>query len=198
MVKTLTSKPSKQRKRLFTAPLHIRYKILSAPLAPELREKYGFRSLPIRVGDKVQVMRGDFKGFEGKVLSVDRKKFRIAIEGITREKVDGTTINVPIHPSKVMITELNLDDKWRRKIIERKSKAKEELKRRKEEEEKEKAKEEEKIEKIEEKETEKEKAKEVEKKPEKKRKTKTRRKRTTTAKKSTRTRRRKTEKEKEA
>ena len=195
MAKTLTSKPSKQRKRLFTAPLHVRYKILSAPLAPELREKYGFRSLPVRVGDKVQVMRGDFKGFEGKVLSVDRKKFRIAIEGITREKVDGTTINVPIHPSKVMITELNLDDKWRRKIIERKSKAKEELKRRKEEEER--AKEEAKIEEIEEEETEKEKAKEVEKKPEKKRKTRTRRKRTT-AKKSTRTRRKKAEKEKEA
>ncbi len=195
MAKTLTSKPSKQRKRLFTAPLHVRYKILSAPLAPELREKYGFRSLPVRVGDKVQVMRGDFKGFEGKILSVDRKKFRITIEGITREKVDGTTINVPIHPSKVMITELNLDDKWRRKIIERKSKAKEELKRRKEEEEK--VKEEEKIEEIEEEETEKEKAKEVEKKPEKKRKTRTRRKRTT-AKKSTRTRRKKAEKEKEA
>ena len=195
MAKTLTSKPSKQRKRLFTAPLHVRYKILSAPLAPELREKYGFRSLPVRVGDKVQVMRGDFKGFEGKILSVDRKKFRITIEGITREKVDGTTINVPIHPSKVMITELNLDDKWRRKIIERKSKAKEELKRRKEEEEK--VKEEEKIEEIEEEETEKEKAKEVEKKPEKKRKTRTRRKRTTT-KKSTGKRRKKAEKEKEA
>ena len=195
MAKTLTSKPSKQRKRLFTAPLHVRYKILSAPLAPELREKYGFRSLPVRVGDKVQVMRGDFKGFEGKILSVDRKKFRITIEGITREKVDGTTINVPIHPSKVMITELNLDDKWRRKIIERKSKAKKELKRRKEEEEK--AKEEEKIEEIKEEGTEKEKAKEVEKKPEKKRKTRTRRKRTAT-KKSTRTRRKKAEKEKEA
>ena len=195
MAKTLTSKPSKQRKRLFTAPLHVRYKILSAPLAPELREKYGFRSLPVRVGDKVQVMRGDFKGFEGKILSVDRKKFRITIEGITREKVDGTTINVPIHPSKVMITELNLDDKWRRKIIERKSKAKEELKRRKEEEEK--VKEEEKIEEIEEEETEKEKAKEAEEKPEKKRKTRTRRKRTT-AKKSTGKRRKKTEKEKEA
>ena len=195
MAKTLTSKPSKQRKRLFTAPLHVRYKILSAPLAPELREKYGFRSLPVRVGDKVQVMRGDFKGFEGKILSVDRKKFRITIEGITREKVDGTTINVPIHPSKVMITELNLDDKWRRKIIERKSKAKEELKRRKEEEEK--VKEEAKIEEIEKEETEKEKAKEVEKKPEKKRKTRTRRKRTTT-KKSTGKRRKKAEKEKEA
>ena len=125
MAKTLTSKPSKQRKRLYTAPLHVRSKILSAPLSPDLREKYGFRSLPIRVGDKVQILRGDHKGFEGKVLKVDRKKYRISVEGITREKVDGTTINVPIHPSKVMITELNLDDKWRRKKIERKRKAKE-------------------------------------------------------------------------
>ncbi len=125
MAKTLTSKPSKQRKRLYTAPLHVRSKILSAPLSPDLREKYGFRSLPIRVGDKVQILRGDHKGFEGKVLKVDRKKYRISVEGITREKVDGTTINVPIHPSKVMITELNLDDKWRRKKIERKRKARE-------------------------------------------------------------------------
>ena len=190
MAKTLTSKPSKQRKRLYTAPLHIRYKLLAAPLAPELREKYGFRSLPVRVGDKVQVLRGDFKGFEGKVLSVNRKKFRITIEGITREKVDGTTINVPIHPSKVMITELNLDDKWRRKIIERKSKAKEELEKRRIEEEK--VKEEEKIEEI----KEEEKTEKEEEKPKKKR-AKTRRKKTA-AKKSSGKRKKKAEKVKEA
>jgi ribosomal protein L24 len=40
---------------------------------------------------------------------------------VTREKVDGTTVPIPIHPSKVMITRLNLDDKWRREILERKS-----------------------------------------------------------------------------
>jgi len=193
MAKTLTSKPSKQRKRLYTAPLHIRYKLLAAPLAPELREKYGFRSLPVRVGDKVQVLRGDFKGFEGKVLSVNRKKFRVTIEGITREKVDGTTINVPIHPSKVMITELNLDDKWRRKIIERKSKAKEELEKRRIEEEK--VEEEEKIEKIEEIKEE-EKTEKEEEKPKKKR-TKTKRKKTA-AKKSSGKRKKKAEKVKEA
>ena len=66
------------------------------------------------------VMRGDRKGSEGKVTQVDRKKYRLFIEGATREKVDGTTINVPIHPSKVMITRLNLDDKWRKKTLERK------------------------------------------------------------------------------
>jgi len=117
-----TSKPSKQRKMLFQAPDHIRYKHFAAPLSPELRKSYGTRSLPVRSGDTVRVMRGDHKGFEGKVSSVDRKKYRIYVEGLTREKVDGTTIFVPVHPSKVMITKLNLDDKWRKKILERRKK----------------------------------------------------------------------------
>jgi len=119
-----TSKPSKQRKRLFQAPDHIRYKHFAALLSPELRKTYGTRSLPVRRGDTVRIMRGDRKGFEGKVSSVDRKEFRIYIEGLTREKVDGTTVFVPVHPSKVMITKLNLDDKWRRKILERRKRAK--------------------------------------------------------------------------
>jgi len=62
-------------------------------------------------------MRGDRKGLEGKVTRVDRKKYRIFVEGVTREKVDGTTTFVPIHPSKVMITSLNLDDKRRRESL---------------------------------------------------------------------------------
>jgi len=122
---TRTSKPSKQRKMLFQAPDHIRYKHFAAPLAPELKKSYGTRSLPVRSGDTVRVMRGDHKGFEGKVARVDRKKFRIYVEGLTREKVDGSTVFVPIHPSKVMITKLNLDDKWRKKILERRKKVKE-------------------------------------------------------------------------
>jgi large subunit ribosomal protein L24 len=67
-------------------------------------------------------MRGDRKGIEGKVSKIDRKKYRISIEGVTREKVDGTALPVLIHPSKVMIINLNLDDKWRRKILDRKQK----------------------------------------------------------------------------
>lgn len=120
-----TSKPSKQRKLLFQAPDHIRYKHFAAPLAPELRKNYGIRSMPVRSGDTVRVTRGDHKGFEGKVSRVDREKYRIYVEGLTREKVDGSTVFVPVHPSKVMITKLNLDDKWRKKILERRKKAKE-------------------------------------------------------------------------
>jgi large subunit ribosomal protein L24 len=117
------TKPTKQRKMLFQAPDHIRYKLFAAPLSPELRASHGVKTIPVRSGDSVRIMRGDHKGFEGKITRVDRKKYRIFVEGLTREKVDGTTIFVPIHPSKVMITHLNLDDKWRKKILERKKAA---------------------------------------------------------------------------
>lgn len=116
-------KPTKQRKMLFQAPDHIRHKHFAAPLSPELRASRGVRAIPVRSGDAVRIMRGDHKGFEGKVTRIDRKKYRIYVEGLTREKVDGTTILVPIHPSKVMITNLNLEDKWRKQVLERKRKA---------------------------------------------------------------------------
>ncbi len=112
------TKPTKQRKMLYQAPAHIRHKLLAAHLSPELRASHGTRSFPVRTGDTVRVVRGDHKGVEGKISSVDLTKYRIYVEGLTREKVDGTTINVPIHPSKVIVTRLNLDDKWRKEILE--------------------------------------------------------------------------------
>ena len=117
-----TTNPRKQRKQLYNAPLHKRYKMFSAPLSPELKKSHGINAIPVRKGDTVKIMRGERKGFEGKVAGVDRTKYRISIEGVTREKVDGTATTVPIHPSKVMITNLNLDDKWRRETLKRKGK----------------------------------------------------------------------------
>jgi large subunit ribosomal protein L24 len=119
-MKTKTKKPSKQRKRLYNAPLHRRSNILSSHLSLELKESHNTRSIPVRTGDTVRVMRGDYGGFEGKVQRVDRQKYKVFIDGINREKADGTSILVPIHPSKVEIVRLNLDDKWRTKILERK------------------------------------------------------------------------------
>ena len=115
-----TTKPGKQRKRLYQAPLNERYRRFSAPLSSKLKESHSTNSVPVRKGDTVTIMRGDRKGSEGKVTQINRKKYRIFVEGATREKVDGTTTFIPIHPSKVMITRLNLDDKWRKKILERK------------------------------------------------------------------------------
>jgi large subunit ribosomal protein L24 len=115
-----TTKPRKQRKRLHQAPLHRRYKRFSAPLSPKLKASHNINSVPVRAGDTVQIMAGDRKGFEGKVTGVDRGKYRVFVEGVTQEKVDGTPVPIPLHPSKVMLTQLNLDDKWRRETLKRK------------------------------------------------------------------------------
>lgn len=96
---------------------------MSSPLSKELRQKYNVRSMPIRKDDEVQVVRGHYKGQQiGKVVQVYRKKYVIYIERVQREKANGTTVHVGIHPSKVVITRLKLD-KDRKKILERKAKS---------------------------------------------------------------------------
>src|SRR4030065_235061 len=114
--------PGKKRKLLYNAPAHLRHKLMAAPLSKELVASKGAKTLPVRKGDTVRIQRGDHKGFEGKVTRIDLKRYRIFIEGLTREKGDGTNIFVSVHPSKVMIKTLNLDDKWRKRIVERKKK----------------------------------------------------------------------------
>ncbi|MEM0217252.1 MAG: 50S ribosomal protein L24 [Candidatus Nezhaarchaeales archaeon] len=119
-----TKQPRKQRRLLYRAPNHIRHKLMSAHLSKDLRKQHPFRSLPLRTGDVVTVMRGDHKGHTGKVIKLDHKKFRVYIEGLVRKKVDGSEVPISIHPSKVEIIKLNLDDEWRKKIIEKKMAAK--------------------------------------------------------------------------
>jgi large subunit ribosomal protein L24 len=126
-----TTQPRKQRKMLFNAPLHVRNKLFSAPLSTALKATHRVSSVTVRTGDTVRVMRGDKKGVEGKVSRIERSKIRLFVDGVTREKVDGTPIQIPIHPSKIMITSLNLDDKKRRESL--KAEAPEEAEKRVEE-----------------------------------------------------------------
>ena len=121
----ITKKPGKQRKMLFNAPYHKRTKNLSSHLSSDLRSSHGTRSIPIRTGDTVRILRGDRTGVEGKVIRVNRKKYQIFVEGVNREQADGTTVLVPIHPSKVEAIRLNLDDKRRKQILERRGKKQE-------------------------------------------------------------------------
>jgi large subunit ribosomal protein L24 len=117
-----SSKPRKQRKFLYTAPLHVRRKMLSAHLSKELRQKYKFRSFPVRKGDEVQIMRGEHKKKTGKISRVDYKNYRVYIEGITIKSTTGTEKQIAIHPSNLRIINLTLDDKKRVKAFERKTK----------------------------------------------------------------------------
>jgi len=111
-------KPNKVRKRIFNAPLHKISKMLNARLSDELRAKYAFKTTRVRKGDSVKIVRGEFAGVEGKVTSVDTKRSKITVEGVSRESVKGEQVPVKIHASKVIITSLNLDDKLRKARFE--------------------------------------------------------------------------------
>jgi large subunit ribosomal protein L24 len=108
-----SNKPGKQRKYRFTAPLHVRGTFLHAHLSKELSKKYGIRSIRIRKGDRVKVMRGSLRKQEGKVEDVNTRKGSILIDKAERTKRDGSVIKIPIQASNVLIIDLNVDDKLR-------------------------------------------------------------------------------------
>jgi large subunit ribosomal protein L24 len=109
----MSIQPRKQRKARYNAPAHARGKYLSASVSKDLRDKIGTKSLPVRSGDKVRVVRGDFKGHEGEVLTVDYSSYKVTIEDVTLAKPDGTTTFLPVDPSNVVIIEADLKDNRR-------------------------------------------------------------------------------------
>jgi len=96
------------------------HKFMGSHLSAELRKKHAKRSLPLRKGDTVNVMRGKFKGKIGKVDRVNLKKSRVYVQGVDFEKKDGSKVFYPLHPSKLMITALELDDKKRKEKMMKK------------------------------------------------------------------------------
>ncbi|MBL7160382.1 MAG: 50S ribosomal protein L24 [Candidatus Aenigmarchaeota archaeon] len=115
-----SSQPRKQRKFRHNAPLHVRHKFLAAHLSADLRKETGKRSLPLRKGDEVVVLRGGSRGVRGSVESVDLSRGRVTVDGIKVKKVDGSEVSKPLNPSNLILTKLNLDDKKRKAILERK------------------------------------------------------------------------------
>jgi large subunit ribosomal protein L24 len=112
----------KQRKYLYNAPLHIRHKIMSSHLSKELREKYGVRSFPVKVGDEVKIKSGQFKGITGKVTKVSLKRYFVHVKGAFVKRTDGSEKLYPIHPSNLEIVKLDLDDPKRKEKLEALSK----------------------------------------------------------------------------
>jgi len=110
----------KQRKYRYNAPLHIRQKLMSVNLDKKMRADYKKRSLPIRKGDEVLIMKGMYKGKLGKVVKLDLKKLKVYVDNAKIKKVSGQETTDPIDPSNLRIIKLNLDDKKRMKFIDRK------------------------------------------------------------------------------
>jgi large subunit ribosomal protein L24 len=120
MNKVGNTKPSTVRKQQKNAPIQIRRRYISAPLSPNLKSQFGARTMVVVENDTVSITKGDRKLTEGKVIRVNTKNSKVYIEGVTRTSLDGSTVQIPIRSENVMITKLNLDDDWRKKIIERK------------------------------------------------------------------------------
>ncbi len=109
-----SKQPRKQRKYLANAPLHLRKKLLGTNLSKELRKKYGKRTIAVKKGDTVKIMKGKFKGKKGKVNEVGLKPLKVLVDGIQVKKQDGSKANIKLQPSNLQIIELNLEDKKRK------------------------------------------------------------------------------------
>jgi len=114
-----SKQPRKQRKYRHNAPLHVRQKFISARLSDALTNRFGRRSLPLRKGDEVRIMRGEDKGFRGKIERVELKSSKVYIEGLNVKKVDGSEVLRPVSPSNLLITDSKMEDKRRQMIVER-------------------------------------------------------------------------------
>ena len=112
-------KPTKMRnKMIYRASYQTKSKQLGSALSEDLHKKYGKRSVRVIEGDSVTILRGEFKGVDGKVAEVSTAKSSVAIEGVKKEKTKGDKFDVFIHTSNLVITSLNTDDKWRMAKLE--------------------------------------------------------------------------------
>ncbi|HII39145.1 TPA: 50S ribosomal protein L24 [Candidatus Micrarchaeota archaeon] len=100
-----SKQPRKQRRALYDACLHEREKRVRCHLSKELGQKLGTRTVRVRKGDKVRIMRGRFKKHEGKVVDVDVACSRISVEGVVIKKQKGKEHFVQIEPSNAMVIE---------------------------------------------------------------------------------------------
>jgi large subunit ribosomal protein L24 len=107
-----------RNQQIYRAPYAIRSNHASSPLSRELKKKYGRKSVRVQVDDSVKVIRGEYKGIDGKVTKVSTMKNSIAIEGIKREKLKGEKIDVYIPASNILVTSLNTSDHWRKSKLE--------------------------------------------------------------------------------
>ncbi|MEE3113401.1 MAG: 60S ribosomal protein L26 [Candidatus Thermoplasmatota archaeon] len=136
-----SKKSGKQRMAQSKAPIHVRRKRMRARLITDDPDMKDIRSVTVRVGDEVEVTRGDFShpnsvkpdsrgkrlgqargraGVKAKVASVDTGNGFIFVDGLTQSTADGKEEAIPISPSNVIVTKLYEGDPLRiRRIMNR-------------------------------------------------------------------------------
>ena len=103
---------------LFQATLQTRSKQMGSALSKDLQKKYGKKSARVVEGDSVTILRGEFKGVDGKISNISTQKSSVAIDGVKKEKTKGDKFDVYIHTSNLVITSLNSEDRWRMAKLE--------------------------------------------------------------------------------
>ena len=107
-----------RNRMLFQATLQTRSKQMGSALSKDLQKKYGKKSARVVEGDSVTILRGEFKGVDGKIAKISTEKSSVTIDGIKKEKTKGDKFDVYIHTSNLVITSLNTSDKWRMAKLE--------------------------------------------------------------------------------
>ena len=123
---------------MYNAPTHSQRKRVKARLQTTDSRLAGIRSITVRVGDEVEVLRGDFgnpnsvktdsrgkrlgqsrgrAGLKAKVASVNTTSGMIFVDGLTMTTADGKEEAIPIHPSNVIVTALYEGDPLRIKQL---------------------------------------------------------------------------------
>ena len=122
-MKVKSNQPRKQRKALYNPSNHQKSKLFTTRVADFLRDEYGIKKLPIRTGDQVRVIKGEFRDFEGEIIEIVPNQ-RVKVKECVFEKTDGTQFHPAIHISNVIITKFKDErkmDPWRASMIERKA-----------------------------------------------------------------------------
>ncbi|MDP6661474.1 MAG: 60S ribosomal protein L26 [Candidatus Thalassarchaeaceae archaeon] len=136
-----SKKAGKQRMAQREAHVHVRRKRMRARLVTDDPDLKDVRSVTVRVGDEVELLRGDFShpnsvkpdsrgkrlgqtrgraGIRAKVATVDTGNGFIFVDGLTQSTADGKEEAVPVNPSNVIVTKLYEGDPLRiRRIMER-------------------------------------------------------------------------------
>lgn len=110
----MSTQPRKERKALHNAPVHVRRARIASHLDEPLMMKYDTRSATLRVGDTVRVMRGEYAGTSGKILTVNTRTGKVTVDGVTVSKAKATQVARALDPSNLVITKLDLTDPLRR------------------------------------------------------------------------------------
>ena len=103
---------------IYRATYTTKSKQLGSALSKDLHKKYERRSVRVIEGDSIRIIRGEYKGVDGKISKISTQKNSVSIEGIKKEKTKGDKFDVYILTSNLVVTSLNTGDKWRMARLE--------------------------------------------------------------------------------